>query len=56
MLQGFVRAGSGCEEQNRDRPIGLNLQRDELAKDVGCLQRHNATGTPQITTEKFERV
>jgi hypothetical protein len=40
----------------RERLIGLKLRRDELAKDAGDLQRHIASGEPQITPDKIGKV
>ena len=40
----------------RERLIGLKLRRDELAKDTGHLQRHIASGEPQITPDKIGKV
>ncbi len=40
----------------RERLIGLKLRRDELAKGAGDLQRHIASGEPQITPDKIGKV
>jgi hypothetical protein len=38
-----------------ERLIGLEARRDELAKEAADLQRHLATGEPQITHDKIDR-
>ncbi len=40
----------------RERLIGMKVRRDELAKEAAELQRHLASGEPQITPEKVERL
>ena len=40
----------------RERLIGLKVRRDECAKGAAELQRHIASGEPQITPEKVERL
>jgi site-specific DNA recombinase len=40
----------------RERLIGHKLRRDELAKGAAELQRHIASGEPQITADKIDRV
>jgi site-specific DNA recombinase len=40
----------------RERLIGLKLRRAESTKDAGDLQRHIASGEPQITLDKIGKV
>ncbi len=39
-----------------ERLIGLEARRDELAKEATDLQRHLASGEPQITRDKIDRL
>ena len=57
-LLGLVEQGimEAEDPSLRERLIGLKVQRDELAKDVGDLQHRMSTGEPQITPEKIEQV
>ena len=40
----------------RERLVGLKLQRDQTAKEIGELQNRMASSTPTITPEKVARV
>ncbi|MGA2493787.1 MAG: hypothetical protein ABSF67_12650 [Roseiarcus sp.] len=40
----------------RERLIGLKLRRDDLAKEAAHLRRQFASGEPQITREKIDRL
>ena len=40
----------------RERLVGLKLQRDQIAKEIGELQNRMASSTPTITPEKVARV
>ncbi len=40
----------------RERLVGLKLQRDEIAKDIGDLQKRMSSAEPIITPEKIGRV
>jgi site-specific DNA recombinase len=40
----------------RERLIGLKLRRAESTKDAGDLQRHIASGEPEITVDKIGKV
>ena len=40
----------------RERLVGLKLQRDRIAKEIGELQNRMASSTPTITPEKVARV
>jgi site-specific DNA recombinase len=40
----------------RERLIGLKLQRDETAKDIGDVQKRLSSAEPIITPEKINRI
>jgi site-specific DNA recombinase len=40
----------------RERLVGLKLQRDQIAKEIGELQNRMASSSPLITPEKVARV
>jgi site-specific DNA recombinase len=40
----------------RERLVGLKLQRDQIAKEIGELQNRVASSSPTITSEKIARV
>ena len=40
----------------RERLVGLKLQRDQIAREIGELQNRMASSTPTITPEKVARV
>lgn len=40
----------------KERLIGLKLQRDEIAREMGDLQKRAASGEPRITPEKVARL
>ena len=40
----------------RERLVGLKLQRDQIAKEIGELQNRIASSTPMVTPEKVARV
>jgi hypothetical protein len=40
----------------RERLVGLKLQRDQIAKEIGELQNRMASSSPTIIPEKVARV
>jgi site-specific DNA recombinase len=57
-LLGLVEKGLMHIEDGalRERLIGLKLQRDETAKDIGDVQKRLSSAEPIITPEKINRI
>jgi site-specific DNA recombinase len=51
--KGLMEAG---DPAMRERLVGLKLQRDQIAKEIGELQNRMALSTPTITPDKVARV